>query len=79
MKKEHHREVIEKICDFMGEDLDAPACKEVIEHIENCPDCKIYLDTMQKTVTICRDLEKNKKLPVHMNKRLFKVLRLENL
>jgi len=79
MKKEHHREVIEKICDFMGEDLDAPACKEVIEHIENCPDCKIYLDTMQKTVTICRDLEKNKKLPIDMNKRLFKVLKLENL
>jgi len=79
MKKEHHREVIEKICDFMGEDLDAPACKEVIEHIENCPDCKIYLDTMQKTVTICRDLEKSKKLPVDMNKRLFKILKLENL
>ena len=79
MNRERHRKVIEKICDFMGEDLDAQACKEVIEHIENCPDCKIYLDTMRKTVTICRDLEKNKKLPVETNNRLFKVLKLEKL
>ena len=79
MKKESHKEIVERICDFMGEDLDTPACKEVADHIEMCPECKIYLDTIKKTVTLCRDLETSKKLPLDVNQRLFKVLDLEKL
>jgi hypothetical protein len=79
MKKESHKEIVKRICDFMGEDLDAPACQEVAAHVEKCPECKIYLDTIKKTVTLCRDLETSKKLPSDVNHRLFKVLDLERL
>jgi hypothetical protein len=60
----------------MGEDLDAPACKEVAEHLESCPNCKVYLDTVKKTVTICRENEKNEELPKEVKSRLYKVLNL---
>ena len=79
MKSQKHNEIYFQICDFMGEDLDAPACKEVAEHIESCPNCKIYLDTVRKTVTLCQQIEKDEKLPLDVKDRLYKVLNLENL
>jgi hypothetical protein len=79
MNSPMHKEVYKQICDFMGEDLDAPVCKEVAEHLESCPKCKVYLDTVKKTVTICQETEKEKELPQDIKKRLFKVLNLGDL
>jgi predicted anti-sigma-YlaC factor YlaD len=76
MKSPLHQDVYKQICDFMGEDLDAPACQEVAEHLANCPNCKVYLDTVKKTVTICRDNEKEKAVPKDVKNRLYKVLNL---
>ncbi len=74
-----HKEVVKQICDFMGEDLNAPACREVAEHLESCPTCQVQLDTIKRTVTICRELENNKKIPAEVNDRLFKVLNLDHI
>lgn len=74
MKSLTHQEVYKKICDFMGEDLNAPACKEVAEHLDSCPNCKVYLDTVKKTVTICQEIEKEEEMPQEVKNRLFKVL-----
>jgi predicted anti-sigma-YlaC factor YlaD len=79
MNSPMHKEVYKQICDFMGEDLDAPVCKEVAEHLESCPKCKVYLDTVKKTVTICQETEKEKELPQDIKKRLFNVLNLGDL
>jgi predicted anti-sigma-YlaC factor YlaD len=79
MKSKKHQNVYEQICDFMGEDLDAPACKEVADHLESCPKCKVYFDQVKKTVTLCRDIEKEKQVPVDVKDRLFKVLNLTDL
>jgi hypothetical protein len=79
MKSSLHNDVYKQICDFMGEDLDAPACKEVADHLENCPNCKVYLDTVKKTVTICKESEKEKSMPEDVRQRLFKVLNLKDL
>ena len=76
MKSAHHQNVYKQICDFMGEDLDAPACKEVAEHLESCPNCKVYLDTVKKTVTICKENEKEESVPKDVKNRLYKVLNL---
>ena len=79
MKSAHHRDVYKQICDFMGEDLDAPACQEVADHLESCPNCKVYLDTVKKTVTICQEVEQEKEMPEDVKNRLFHVLKLDEL
>ncbi|TFG94905.1 MAG: hypothetical protein E4H13_14170 [Calditrichales bacterium] len=79
MKSKNHKDVYKQICDFMGEDLDAPICKEVAEHLEECPNCKVYLDTVRKTVILCRDAEKEQQMPNDVKERLFKILDLGNL
>jgi hypothetical protein len=63
----------------MGEDIDSPACQEVVDHLKLCPTCKVYFDTVKKTVTLCRDLDDEKKIPVEVTDRLYKVLNLDNV
>jgi len=79
MNSPMHKEVYKQICDFMGEDLNAPVCKEVAEHLEGCPNCKVYLDTVKKTITICQETEKEEVMPRDIKNRLFKVLNLGDL
>ena len=77
LSKFDHKDVVKQICDFMGEDLDAPACREVAEHLKTCPTCQVQLDTVKRTVTMCREMEDNKKIPSDVQDRLFKVLNLD--
>lgn len=79
MKSPMHKEAYKQICDFMGEDLDTPVCKEVAEHLESCPNCKVYLDTVKKTVTLCQETEKKEQIPEEIKNRLFKVLNLGDI
>jgi predicted anti-sigma-YlaC factor YlaD len=74
-----HKKMVEQICDFMGEDIDSPACQEVADHLKMCPTCKVYFDTVKKTVTLCRDMENDKKLPEDVTNRLYKVLNLDEI
>ncbi len=69
-------EHIKKICDIMGEDFDAPACKEVLDHLNQCPTCKVYYDTIKKTVLLCQENDCAEKLPEDVNQRLLEVLDL---
>ena len=75
-KHQHPQEIIKQICDQMGADLHAPACREVAEHLKKCPDCQIYFNTVKKTVTWCRDLEEKKNIPPEIHQRLLKKLHL---
>ena len=74
-----HKKMVEQICDFMGENIDSPACQEVADHLKMCPTCKVYFDTVKKTVTICQETEKEEKLSQDIKNRLFKVLNLGDL
>lgn len=79
MNSLNHKKIVEQICDFMGEDFDSPACKEVADHLKTCPTCRIYFDTVKKTVTLCREMDDNKVIPKDVNNRLYKVLNLKEI
>lgn len=72
-------DIVRQICDYMGENLDSPACREVQEHLEACPTCKVYFDTVKKTVTLCRQCDEEEKVPDDVRARLLKVLHLEEI
>ena len=74
-----HKKMVEQICDFMGEDIDSPACQEVVDHLKLCPTCKVYFDTVKKTVTLCRDMDNDTTIPEEVTSRLYKVLNLEDI
>ena len=42
------------ICDNLDAQVDSPKCREIRRHLEECPDCSAYLDSMKKTVDLYR-------------------------
>jgi len=47
--------------------------------MEECPECKVFYDTMQRSVKLYRVVEGECKVPDDVSDRLFKVLNLEDL
>ncbi len=47
--------------------------------MEECPECKVYYDTIQRSVKLYRVVENECELPDSVSERLFKVLDLDQL
>ena len=47
-------QALKYICDNLDAQMDSPRCREIREHLEGCPDCTAYLDSMKKTVSLYR-------------------------
>ena len=67
---------IEQICAELGESIDAPLCKEIREHLAECPQCCAYVDSIKKTVHLYRKWI-DEDVPEEVDCRLWKVLNLE--
>jgi hypothetical protein len=79
MPKKEEKKYIEKMCDILGDDLDTPACQEVLEYLEKNPNSKIYYDTVKKSVLLCRDGNCAESMPEGVNERLMKRLNLDDI
>ncbi len=44
------KEVMSHICDSLGEDLNSPKCINIKDHLENCPNCQKYFDSVESTI-----------------------------
>jgi len=51
------RQVIDKISDYLDGELDPELVQELERHLEHCEDCRVVVDTTQKTVEIYYDTE----------------------
>jgi hypothetical protein len=67
------------MCDILGEDFDSPVCQAMINQIDECPSCKIYYDTVKKTVLLCKENDCPESLPDDVNNRLLKILDLDKI
>jgi len=79
MKPKRDVELQKKICMDLGADLDSELCQQVGNFMEEYPECKVYYDTMKRSVKLYRVIEDDCKLPENVSERLFKVLELEKL
>ena len=67
----HHgcRAMFEKISEFIDNELDAAACREIEMHAESCARCKACLETLKRTIDFCKKLE-SKPIPETFSRRL---------
>jgi len=75
--KKHDRKVLNELCNYLGEDLENPMCQELIQHVNECPDCQFYLDTVKMTVNIFRGTHPSTPVPENVKKDLIKSLKLD--
>ena len=70
------RELLSQFSDYIDGELEASLCTELEAHLAECPNCRIMVDTMRKTITLYR-AQAPSDLPSDVKERLYKVLRLE--
>jgi predicted anti-sigma-YlaC factor YlaD len=69
-------ETLNQICEALEEDINSPLCKEVEDHLKNCPKCCAQVDSIRKVVRLYQrvgDLD----VPEPVDERLWKVLNLQ--
>ncbi len=69
------KEVYMHICENLDQDVNSPRCREIKRHLESCPDCTAYLDSLRKTVSLYRTMEAPS-LPKKVEHELFKKIEL---
>ncbi len=75
--KPHAKKIINELCNYLGQDLNQPMCKELWEHVQNCPECQTYLSTIKLTVEIIRDANAPQNAPEAVKENIFKILKLK--
>jgi len=70
--EEHLKLLQEHLCD----DLDNAACEELLDVLRTSKECRVYFDTIKKTVVLCRENDCPEDLPEDINQRLFERLGL---
>jgi hypothetical protein len=68
-------DIFRHICDNLDENIDSPECREIRKHIEECPDCVAYLDSLKKTIRLYR-IYPGPTVPAVVHKRLYATLNL---
>lgn len=69
------KEVMNHICDSLGEDLNSPKCINIKVHLENCPSCQKYFDSVESTINFYKKY--NVELDDEVHNRLLTVLGLK--
>lgn len=49
------KKMLGELSDYLDGELQEQLCKELEAHLADCPNCRIMLDSLNKTVSICRE------------------------
>ncbi len=77
-KSGHCMQMLGVFSDYLDREAKARLCRRIEEHLKECPECRLYVDTMKKTVVLYRNLG-DEKVPAGVSQRLFKTIRLEEM
>lgn len=50
------REMFARLSEYLDGELDAEACSGIDEHMEECPPCVAFLESLRRTVGLSREL-----------------------
>jgi anti-sigma factor (TIGR02949 family) len=78
MDEQHHcPDLLPELNDFVDGTAGAEVCEEIERHLAECPDCRIMIDTLKKTIYLYRTREEDVKLPEGLRERLFTSLNIK--
>ena len=65
---------IQNLSDYIDGGVDSELCAEIEAHIGECENCRIMVDSLKQTVTLCRD-GKEEPLSATLDEKLTGLLR----
>jgi anti-sigma factor (TIGR02949 family) len=69
-------ELFAQLSDYIDGELEAAVCAELEDHLAGCPDCRVMVDTVRKTIYLYRTGAPHE-LPPDVQERLYRLLKLE--
>lgn len=72
------RELKVHLSEYLDDELESKVCAQVEAHLRECPDCRVAVDTMRKTIFLCHAL-KPEHMPDSTRARLYQALNLQEL
>jgi anti-sigma factor RsiW len=81
IKRHEHkncRELLGSLSAYVDGELDNELCSVLEQHLEDCEDCRIVVDTLRKTVYLYHATAPAENLPSDIRERLFKSLNIDN-
>ena len=78
MNRQACQRLLGQLSDYVDGELEQTMCEEIERHLADCPNCRVVVDTLGKTVALYRTRGQTP-VPGDVQERLYKVLNLENL
>ena len=67
------------LSDYVDGDLSAELCAEIQQHLDECHNCTIVVDTLRKTISLYREAASEPaEVPSVVRERLFRTLNLDD-
>ena len=64
-----HKDV-DKLCQYLGDDLSDEKCEAIKREVNNCPDCNVILNEVKGTIELYRKALPKKSVPESVINRL---------
>jgi len=77
-QKGHCAEMIGTLSDYIDGELSPELCQSLEEHLKDCQDCRVVVDTMKKTIELYKMEADKESIPSKVKERLFARLNLDD-
>ncbi len=77
MDHKNCHDLLKTLSDYIDGDLDKNLCVELEQHLKECKNCKVVVDTMKKTIELYQHENVNMDVPTDIKNRLLYKLNLE--
>ena len=69
----HCLEMFEKLSEYIDGELDHATCAEIQKHAEDCVACFSCLETLKRTVALCKNV-KEQPIPSNLSEKLKEII-----
>jgi anti-sigma factor (TIGR02949 family) len=78
----HHKEchhLLSSLSEYVDGTLEEKLCSELERHMADCENCRVVVDTLNKTVYLYHESASQSSVPDGVRQRLFRRLNLDDL
>ncbi|RMF06266.1 MAG: anti-sigma factor [Candidatus Neomarinimicrobiota bacterium] len=75
-QESNKEKMIRLVEEYLGEDYDREVMEDIRRYMEECPECKVYIDSVRDTIKLYRVTREETTIPSDVSQRLFKKLNL---
>jgi anti-sigma factor (TIGR02949 family) len=78
MEHQNCHELLNSLSDFVDGSLSPALCAEIEQHMDNCQNCRVVVDTLRRTILLYQQTNTAVEVPHDVRERLFYRLDLDD-